>query len=255
MSYTVEKLLTPYNLTRTGGREIKYIVLHYFGSLGTAKQVAQYFAGSKVNASAHYTVDEGETVYQCVEDRDIAWHCGDSGKGSLKGVVTNSNSIGIEIRPYILDKSRYQEASYAGWYFTEQVMERALELTRDLMKKYNIPASRVVRHYDVTGKWCPRPWMGGDVNLYYGESGNEQWRKFKNRLQEDEDMLSYEQWRDYMEKYEAEKAQAAPGAWSQEARDWAEKNGILQGDDGGMRYKSNVTREELVTVLQRVLRV
>lgn len=39
-------------------------------------------------------------------------------------------------------------------------MERALALTRELMKKYNIPASNVIRHFDVTGKLCPAYWSG-----------------------------------------------------------------------------------------------
>lgn len=36
------------------------------------------------------------------------------------------------------------------------------------------------------GKWCPRPWMGDDTNTYYGTSGNEQWKKFKERLSGEE---------------------------------------------------------------------
>ena len=28
------------------------------------------------------------------------------------------------------------------------------------MKKYNVPASRVIRHFDVTGKECPAYWCG-----------------------------------------------------------------------------------------------
>ena len=40
------------------------------------------------------------------------------------------------------------------------------------MAKYGIDADHVVRHYDVTGKLCPEPWVR-DESL---------WRKFKARL-------------------------------------------------------------------------
>ena len=40
------------------------------------------------------------------------------------------------------------------------------------MKKYGIDVDHVVRHYDVTGKDCPEPWVR-DESL---------WRKFKARL-------------------------------------------------------------------------
>jgi len=40
------------------------------------------------------------------------------------------------------------------------------------MKKYNVPISNIYRHYDITGKLCPRPFCLNDINSYYGTSGN-----------------------------------------------------------------------------------
>ena len=90
---TVEKRIISRNFTRAGaGRKIEYIVIHYFGSLGTAAAVANYFAGADRQASAHYCLDEGNIVYQCVEDNNIAWHCGTSG-GYVHPRCRNANSI------------------------------------------------------------------------------------------------------------------------------------------------------------------
>lgn len=70
---TVEKRIISRNFTRAGaGRKIEYIVIHYFGSLGTAAAVANYFAGADRQASAHYCLDEGNIVYQCVERGIVA---------------------------------------------------------------------------------------------------------------------------------------------------------------------------------------
>lgn len=42
----------------------------------------------------------------------------------------------------------------------------------------------VVRHYDVTAKACPRPWVGDDINTYYRKTGNTLWNEFKTKLEE-----------------------------------------------------------------------
>ena len=47
-----------------------------------------------------------------------------------------------------------------------------LETTKFLMKKYNITIDRIVRHYDVTHKICPAPFVN-DISA---------WEDFKNRL-------------------------------------------------------------------------
>lgn len=45
-------------------------------------------------------------------------------------------------------------------YPSAKTIENALFLVRDLMKKYNVPAACVIRHFDVTGKACPAYWCG-----------------------------------------------------------------------------------------------
>ena len=72
----VNKLLTPYNHNFGNIDRIKYIVIHYVGATGGARANCEYYAGGNRGASAHYYVGfEGE-VWQSVEDKDIAWHCG-----------------------------------------------------------------------------------------------------------------------------------------------------------------------------------
>ena len=41
----------------------------------------------------------------------------------------------------------------------ERTVDNAVELTRQLMGTYNIPTDRIIRHYDVNGKICPKPWV------------------------------------------------------------------------------------------------
>lgn len=142
MTLTIKQQFTKYN-HNSGGNKIVYIVEHFTGNKGdTAQNNADYFGRADRGASAHYFVDDVQIV-QIVRDGDKAWHCGD-GRG--KYGISNSNSVSIEMCG---DKNGNISA---------KTRANALELTRMLMKKYNVPTSKVVRHYDASRKCCPEPW-------------------------------------------------------------------------------------------------
>lgn len=153
---------TNYKTGRTS--DIKYIVIHYTANNGdTSKNNADYFANNRnLSASAHYFVDEKE-AWQSVKDTDTAYHCGTTG-AYKHSYCRNANSIGIELCS--------RKDSKGNYYFKDATVKNAAELTKDLMVKYNIPITNVIRHYDVTGKVCPAP-MVNDVSL---------WNKFKEML-------------------------------------------------------------------------
>lgn len=144
------------------GREIKYIVVHYTAGDGdSAKNNAEYFSRRSVTASAHYFVDENE-VWQTVNDCDTAWHCG--GNSYRHPECRNANSIGVEICS--------RKDADGKYYFMTDAVSNAVRLVRALMDKYGVTADRVLRHYDVTGKNCPAPFVENE-----GE-----WEKFKKSL-------------------------------------------------------------------------
>lgn len=65
----------------------------------------------------------------------------------------------------------------------------------------------------------------------------------------EEDIMTYEQWKNYMEQYKAELAQA-------EASDWAVQEDVLNravkaGISDGTRPKSDITREECMAIVLR----
>lgn len=171
----INSLFTPYNFTdKNSLSRIKYIVIHYVGALGGAKANCQYYAGKYIGASAHYFVGFSGEIWQSVEDADIAWHCGAS---SYKhGECRNSNSIGIELCVRKRNTASLG-ATDKDWYFEDATVAAAVELTRYLMEKYNVPASHVIRHYDVTGKVCPNP--------YVYNCTQHVWDEFKRRISAD----------------------------------------------------------------------
>lgn len=152
----INKLISGYNHNAGVVSRIKYIVIHYVGALGGAKANCQYYAGGNRNASAHYFVGFDGEIWQSVEDANIAWHCGASSYKHAE--CRNANSIGIEL--CVRKKNTASlGATDKDWYFEDATVEAAAELTRYLMDKYNVPASHVIRHYDVTGKICPNPYV------------------------------------------------------------------------------------------------
>ena len=148
----IEKNLTAINRTVKASRNIKYIVVHYTGNVGdTAYNNTKYFKSEYRGSSAHYFVDES-SIWQCVEDKDVAWHCG--AKKYYHAECRNANAIGVEMCSSVSRNSA--------------VEKNTAELVRYLMGKYNIDIDHVIRHYDVTLKDCPKTFLDNSV-----------WEKFK----------------------------------------------------------------------------
>lgn len=208
------------------GREfpVHWIVLHFTANNGdTAQNNADFFAReSGLRASAHYFVDPNGVV-QSVKDGDTAWHCGRERGGSYYNDCRNANSIGIEMCSVIRN---------GVYVIPEETMKRAAKLTRELMAKHHVPVSRVCRHYDVTHKDCPEPWVRNP----------KQWENFKKMLTEKEVEDMTEQQTRAIAKQEianAEKAKKvydtvdAVPAWGKATVQKLVNNGFLQGDDQG----------------------
>lgn len=149
---------------------IKYLVYHYTGNDGdTARANATYYATATVKASAHYFVDDTEII-RSVPDVYTAWavggskwsDCAQTGGGQLHGIVTNANSINIEMCDTLKDGKLMA---------SEATLKNAVELGKALMERYGIPIGRVVRHFDVTGKHCPAYFMD-----------NAAWESFKGKI-------------------------------------------------------------------------
>lgn len=69
--------------------------------------------------------------------------------------------------------------------------------------------------------------------------------------EEDDEMLTYDQWKDYMERYEQEKAKEKVSSWAKDAVEFVQKEGLMNGDaDGSFRPQSFITRQEVAAVLK-----
>ena len=200
----------PSNYRAGRTQPVRYIVMHYTANNGdTAKNNCDYYHRvGGLQASAHYFVDEHGAM-QSVRECDTAWHCG--ARAYWHPECRNGNSIGIE-----MCSRKRADGSY---YIKPETVANAATLAKDIMQRYGIDTDHVLRHYDVTGKRCPMPWVDDPA----------QWTAFlatltpKNTTTDEED-------EDDMVRYN--KIEDVPD-WAQDTVRALMDAGALQGDEHG----------------------
>ena len=183
------------NTSSSKNRVIKYIVIHYTAGTtsksGSAKSTAKYFAKETTKASADFVIDDSFVVQYNPDIKNrYCWHCGGNKYktkgGSLYKICTSANSIGIELCSTNKMK-KITNPNDSNWYFTDEVVNNAIELVKELMKEYNVPVENVIRHYDVNGKPCP-----GIIGWNEDTNDVSCWMAFKDKLVTKEEQKIHE---------------------------------------------------------------
>ena len=211
-------------------QEIKYIVIHYTGNNGdTAYNNCIYFKNNaELGSSAHYFVDE-YGVYQSVRDEDTAWHCGTRGK-YYHPECRNANSIGIEL---------CSRKNSKGFYFKDTTLDNASLLVQRLMDKYSIDIENVVRHYDVTHKMCPEPFVRVSAA----------WKQFKEGL---DNMITQEQFNQMANNWLITLGEQNTPEYAKEAVQFFMDQGTFKGNAQGQAMANKpLTRAEYCVLRKR----
>lgn len=154
------QLLTtnPYSRPGTQTEKINNIVIHYTANPGTtAKQNRNYFENLKdtksTKASSHFIVGLQGEIIQCVPTAEVAYASNNR----------NADTISIE--------TCHQTVTGA---YTEETYDSLVHLTAWLCEKFGLTETDVIRHYDITGKICPK---------YFVDDENA-WAKFKTDVKD-----------------------------------------------------------------------
>lgn len=145
--------VNPYSRPGTETEEITGIVVHYTANPGsTAQNNRDYFNGLKdsheTEASSNFIVGLDGEIIQCVPTWEMAY-------------ASNSRNIDtVSIECCHPDETGK---------FTDETYRSLVQLTAWLCVKFNLTEDQVIRHYDVTGKNCPK---------YFVEN-EEAWDQFK----------------------------------------------------------------------------
>jgi len=135
-------------------KDIDNIVVHYVGNpASTAQNNRDYFAKATTSVSSHFVVGlEGEII-QCVPLYEK----------SAASNQRNKDSISIEVC-HPDETGKFNETTYNS----------LVKLVSWLCDEFSLDESQIIRHYDITGKECPR---------YYVKNEDE-WKKFKADVEE-----------------------------------------------------------------------
>lgn len=144
-------------------RKVNAVVIHYIGNPGTtAEQNHSYYArqaeSGEMYVSSNFIIGLEGDILECVPVNEVAY-CSNS---------RNNDTISIECcHPDETGK------------FTEDTYTSAVKLTAWLCSAFDLDSSDILRHYDITGKECPK---------HYVDNPDE-WVSFKADVQEKLDVL------------------------------------------------------------------
>lgn len=136
------QLLSVNEYSRPGAalRQVRGIVVHYTANPGTtAQQNRDYFEGLSLSgdtyASSHFVIGlEGELI-QCIPCNEVAYASNER----------NEDTVSIEC--CIPDETGK---------FAQETYDTLVHLLAWLVGRYDLKTDDVIRHYDVTGKECPK---------------------------------------------------------------------------------------------------
>jgi N-acetylmuramoyl-L-alanine amidase len=146
-------------------KELKGIIAHWTANKrkgADAKANRNYFNGSAQYASAHYIVDDGE-ILQCIPDNEVGYHVGAKNyKPDGEKIMGDS---GLSPNFFLLGFEMCVNED-GDW---NKTYKNSVQLAAHLLHKYHFKTDKLYRHFDITGKDCPKMML---------ESSS--WNKFKS---------------------------------------------------------------------------
>lgn len=169
MSSYIEKFIDPNKYSRPQLKlsGVKKLVVHYTANPGaTAQNHFDYFNKTIVEekrfASAHIFVDRRQAL-NIIPLNEVAYHANDVQKKNANGTPyrgvaalgsnANLTSLGIELCIEKDGSFHPDTLALAGYVFAE------------LCRKFGLNECDIVRHYDVTAKNCPAPFVANPADF------------------------------------------------------------------------------------------
>lgn len=155
-SYVDVQLIHKHTTARTGIQltDIKNVVIHYVGNPNTtAQNNRDYFDKRDTTVSSHFVVGLDGEIIQCVPLYEKSAASNERNKDTISVEVCHPDETG-----------KYSKETY----------ESVIKLVSWICNQFSLDESDVIRHYDITGKICPK---------YYVENEDE-WETLKNDVRE-----------------------------------------------------------------------
>lgn len=195
--------------------KIEYILLHHTGANNTYDEIAAHTARTYPGHkfAYHYFIELDGKIRQGQQESLVAPHAGIDIDDKNRGPIHNWNSIGVAV-----------SGNYENDTMSPAVFASVVKVLKMLAKKYNIPRERVLRHKDVVRTLCP--------------GKNYPYQQIVNAVYEQEKPVTPE---------------PPKSNWYDTSLEYCVKNGLMRGDEHGMRPNEPVTRAELAAVAMNLL--
>ena len=177
----IEKLISVNKYSRPAKKlkKVKGIVIHYTANNGaSAKANIDFFENRKYGrdgfGSATFFVDLNGDVYRCIPEDELTYNCGGESYNPdvlkiLETTYPNDSTLGIEM--CINKEGKLNPETY----------NKTVLLSTYLLKKYDLYDTKYLfRHYDITRKICPEPFININVWNKFKQDVSNSLEKYKN---------------------------------------------------------------------------
>ena len=250
-SALVQTTILSQNNSGLRNHKIDRISPHCYVGQATIENMGLWFAQKQAQASANYGIDRLGRIGLFVDESKRSW-CTSSSANDNRAVTIECASE--KTHSYEMNDCVYNSLVNLCVDICQRNGKDTLLWFPDKNYALNYEPKDnemvITVHRWFKNKACPGDWLYSRL----GALAQTVTEKLQQPKEEDEEMTQ-EQFNEFMSNWLNQQALQEPSAWSKEYRDWAESNQYIIGDDKGRKmYKKFMTREEMVTVLYRILR-
>ena len=134
----IKEMLLTHNRPKTKRSKTTAIAVHYVGNAGSsALGNRNYFQTTSTSVSSHYIIGLDGEIIRCIPEDEVSWCTNQANSYTISIECCHPSSDGI---------------------FNDKTYKSLVELCADICKRWNLNPLKggVIRHFDVTGKVCPR---------------------------------------------------------------------------------------------------
>lgn len=253
-------LISP-NCNRPRNHKIDTITIHHMAGNLTVETCGKIFQNTKRQASSNYGIGTDGRIGLYVHEKDRAWTSGSPSNDHRAITIEVANDGGAE----------------TNWHVSNKAMASLINLLEDICLRNDIEklvwsdnkadrtghknGCNMTVHRDFQATACPGPYLFSKMRWIADE--------VNKKLEEDREVFTYEQWKEYYERYVKESQKEIHSQWEKDyelnksetkmkpadkyaepALQWAKEEGIMIGDTTGNQMpQSYVKREDLACVL------
>lgn len=218
--------------------KIDKITIHHMAGNLTVETCGNVFDSGR-EASANYGIGSDGRVGLYVPECDRSW--------ASCSPANDFRAVTIEVA-----NSYYGEP----WPVSDKAYAKLIDLCVDICKRNGIAklnytgdsSGNLTAHWMFAATGCP----GTTLKSKFPDIV----KKVNERLttkKPEVTKVTYEEWKKFMDRWQAEQGKKPVASWAQSAMDWVYENNLMRGDKGtkdSLRPCSNITRQEVAQILK-----